>query len=309
MKANWVEMTDQNSGKILVIDDDTIFTETIGILFDQELSVISAETGEEGIAIAQSELPDLILLDIRMPDMDGYETCRQLQANPETAAIPIIFLTIKNDSINEAMGLELGAIDYIAKPIVPQIIKARVKNHLTQKRQRDELENLSVIDALTGIANRRRLEEYLETEWRRAARNKYAISLMMIDIDNFKSFNDTYGHQAGDDCLRHVANAIAASPQRPSDLVARYGGEEFCVVLPDTPKDPALDMAERVRENVKNLAIVHSDSPEYEVVTVSVGVATAMPPDEKIGYKGLIKIADEHLYHAKESGRNRALAS
>ena len=251
-------MTDQNSGKILVIDDDAIFTEKIGILFDQELSVISAETGEEGITIAQSELPDLILLDIRMPDMDGYETCRQLQANPATAAIPIIFLTVKNDSTNEAMGLELGAIDYIAKPIVPQIIKARVKNHLIQKRQRDELENLSAIDALTGIANRRRLDEYLETEWRRAARNKYAISLMMIDIDNFKSFNDTYGHQAGDDCLRHVANAIAASPQRPSDLVARYGGEEFCVVLPDTPKDPALDMAERVRENVKNLAIVHS---------------------------------------------------
>ena len=302
-------MTDQNSGKILVIDDDAIFTEKIGILFDQELSVISAETGEEGITIAQSELPDLILLDIRMPDMDGYETCRQLQANPATAAIPIIFLTVKNDSINEAMGLELGAIDYIAKPIVPRVIKARVKNHLTQKRQRDELENLSVIDALTGIANRRRLEEYLETEWRRAARNKYAISLMMIDIDNFKSFNDTYGHQAGDDCLRHVANAIAASPQRPSDLVARYGGEEFCVVLPDTPKDPALDMAERVRESVENLAIVNSGSPEYDVVTVSVGVATATPPDEKIGYEGLIKIADEHLYHAKESGRNRALAS
>jgi len=305
VEANWLEMTDQKLGKILVIDDDAIVTETIGILFDQELTVSSAETGEDGIAAARSESPDLILLDVRMPDMDGYETCRQLQGDAETAAIPIIFLTAKNDSTDEAMGLELGAIDYITKPIVPQIIKARVKNHLTQKHQRDELENLSAIDALTGIANRRRLDEYLETEWRRAARNKYYISLLMIDIDHFKSFNDTYGHQAGDDCLRDVANAIAASPQRPSDLVARYGGEEFCVVLPDTPENSGLEIAERVRANVEKLAIDHSGSPEYGVVTVSVGVATAAPSNEKISFDGLLKVADEHLYHAKESGRNQ----
>ncbi|MBT3915898.1 MAG: diguanylate cyclase [Rhodospirillaceae bacterium] len=302
-------MAEQKLGKILVIDDDAIVTETIGILFDQELTVLSAASGKEGIAAAQSELPDLILLDVKMPDMDGYETCRQLQGDTETAAIPIIFLTAKNESTDEAMGLELGAIDYITKPIVPQIIKARVKNHLTQKRQRDELENLSAIDALTGIANRRRLDEYLENEWRRAARNKYSVSLMMIDIDHFKNFNDTYGHQAGDDCLRDVAKTIANCPQRPSDLVARYGGEEFCVVLPDTPEDSARDLAERVRANVENLAIKHSGSPDFSVVTVSVGVATAAPSDKETNFDGLIKIADEQLYHAKESGRNQVSVS
>jgi len=302
-------MTEQKLGKILVIDDDAIVTETIGILFDQELTVLSAASGKEGIAVAQSELPDLILLDVKMPDMDGYETCRQIQGDTDTAAIPIIFLTAKNESTDEAMGLELGAIDYITKPIVPQIIKARVKNHLTQKRQRDELENLSAIDALTGIANRRRLDEYLENEWRRAARNKYSVSLMMIDIDHFKNFNDTYGHQAGDDCLRDVAKTIAASPQRPSDLVARYGGEEFCVVLPDTPEDSARDLAERVRANVENLAIKHSGSPDFSVVTVSVGVATAAPSDKETNFDGLIKTADEQLYHAKESGRNQISAT
>tara|TARA_B100000315_G_scaffold259363_1_gene315109 strand:- start:3247 stop:4158 length:912 start_codon:yes stop_codon:yes gene_type:complete len=298
-------MTNQNMGKLLVIDDDAIVTETIGILFDQELTVLSAENGMDGITIAQTELPDLILLDVKMPDMDGYETCRRLQDYQETASIPIIFLTAKNESTDEAKGLELGAIDYIAKPIVPQIIKARIKNHMTQKRQRDELENLSSIDALTGIANRRRLDEYLETEWRRAARNKYSVSLMMIDIDHFKSFNDTYGHQAGDDCLRDVASAIAASPQRPSDLVARYGGEEFCVVLPDTPEESGREIAERVRASVEDLAIKHTGSPEFNVVTVSVGVASAEPANEDFGFYGLIKIADEHLYHAKNSGRNQ----
>ena len=179
-------MSDQSSamqGKILVIDDDPIITETIEILFDSDVTVLSTDNGRDGIALAAEEKPDLILLDVKMPDMDGYETCSELRLNPDIADIPIIFLTIKNESTDEATGLELGAIDYIAKPIVPQIIKARVKNHLTQKRQRDELENLSTIDALTGIANRRRLDEYLDTEWRRATRNKYSLSILMIDSD------------------------------------------------------------------------------------------------------------------------------
>jgi len=299
------DLSPQMNGKILVIDDDPIVAETIEILFDSEITVVSAKNARDGIELAKTEQPDLILLDVRMPEMDGYETCRELRLLPESADIPIIFLTVKNDSTDEAMGLELGAIDYIAKPIVPQIVKARVKNHLNQKRQRDKLENLSSIDALTGIANRRRLDEYLETEWRRAQRNKYAVSLMMIDIDHFKAFNYTYGHQKGDDCLKAVAEAIAIAPQRPSDLVSRYGGEEFCIVLPDTKIDSAMEIAERVRTKVEELSIEHSGSPDHDKVTISVGVATAEPSSDDLSFDSLIEQADKHLYHAKKTGRNK----
>jgi diguanylate cyclase (GGDEF)-like protein len=301
-------MSDQalhTTGKILIIDDDPIVIETIEILFDSNVTVLSAENGADGVKIAAAEEPDLILLDVKMPGTDGYETCQQLQQLPNIADVPIIFLTAKNEATDEAMGLELGAIDYIVKPIVPQIIKARVKNHLAQKHQRDILENLSSIDALTGIANRRRLDEYLETEWRRAQRNKYQISLLMIDIDHFKNFNDTYGHQKGDDCLRAVAKAIADAPRRPPDLTARYGGEEFCVVLPDTSIDSALDIAERARANVEGPKIEHSGSPQYGSVTVSIGVATAEPSSDNSSFDDLIELADKYLYHAKESGRNK----
>ncbi|MBT3991149.1 MAG: diguanylate cyclase [Rhodospirillaceae bacterium] len=301
-------MSDQSSamqGKILVIDDDPIITETIEILFDSDVTVLSTDNGRDGIALAAEEKPDLILLDVKMPDMDGYETCSELRLNPDIADIPIIFLTIKNESTDEATGLELGAIDYIAKPIVPQIIKARVKNHLTQKRQRDELENLSTIDALTGIANRRRLDEYLDTEWRRATRNKYSLSILMIDIDYFKSYNDNYGHQKGNDCLRAVAEAVSLAPRRPSDLVARYGGEEFCIVLPDTELASATEIAERVRQNVAGLEQENSGSPEYGIVTVSVGVATATPSSDDFNFDTLLELADKQLYQAKESGRNQ----
>lgn len=295
----------QTEDVILVIDDDPIVTETIEILFDPEIKVIAAYNGSDGIAMAQEKQPDLILLDVRMPGMDGYETCQQLQLLPDVSHIPIIFLTAKTDSTDEAMGLEMGAIDYIVKPLVPQIIKARVKNQLMQKRQRDELENLSSIDALTGIANRRRLDEYLKTEWRRAIRNKHPISLMMIDIDHFKIFNDTYGHQGGDDCLRRVAEAIAVTARRPADLVARYGGEEFCVVLPETAESPARDFAENLRTGIEDLNIEHKGLTEQSVITVSIGVATAEPGLNDLTYEDLIERADKRLYHAKESGRNQ----
>jgi diguanylate cyclase (GGDEF)-like protein len=299
------EQNSQTEGKILVIDDDPIIMETIEILFDSEITVLGADNGRDGIAIAAAELPDLILLDVKMPDMDGYETYKQLRLNSEISQIPVLFLTVKNESTDEATGLELGAIDYISKPIVPQIIKARVKNHLSQKRQRDKLENLSSIDALTGIPNRRRLDEYLETEWRRAIRNKYSLSILMIDIDHFKNFNDTYGHQVGDDCLRNVAAAISQAPRRPSDLVARYGGEEFCIVLPDTDNTSALDIAERARANVEDLAVDHTGLPDQSVVTISVGVATSKPVSGDLGFDEILNIADKNLYHAKRSGRNQ----
>lgn len=289
---------------ILIIDDDKISIDLIQVLFEDEYQIIGANSAADGMKTALSMKPDLILLDIRMPGMDGYEVCKILRDNPVTTSIPIIFLTAKQEIDDEKQGLELGAIDYITKPIVHDIVKARVRNHLRQKHQHDLLTIQSTTDSLTGIANRRRLDEFLEVEWRRATRSKMIMSLMMIDIDYFKNFNDTYGHAEGDNCLKSVSAEILRNIRRPSDLVARYGGEEFCVVLPETFAGPAAEIAEHIRTNIEGLKIPHSASASSDFVTVSIGVATALPNTDEDAHT-LLEAADKQLYRAKETGRNK----
>jgi diguanylate cyclase (GGDEF)-like protein len=289
---------------VLVIDDDPIVVDILETVFDGDLRILTANNGADGIQKACTENPDLILLDVRMPDIDGYDTCRQLKSMAETADIPLIFLTARIETEDEYKGLELGAIDYIAKPIIPQIVRARIQNHLTMKRQRDQLANMSMIDGLTGIANRRRFDDHMDQELRRAIRNKLPISLLLMDIDDFKAYNDTYGHARGDDCLRAVAQEIRNHLRRPSDLVARYGGEEFAVVLPDTPLEHAIALAEKIRLGIVAMNIPHAKARAASHVTVSIGAAVTTA-DKPLSKSQLIEAADAQLYASKRAGRNR----
>jgi diguanylate cyclase (GGDEF)-like protein len=289
---------------ILIVDDMPTNIEILSKTLGSTYEVLFATNGPDALSIAFDQNPDLVLLDVMMPEMDGYEVCRQLQQDARTRRIPIIFVTALDQEDEETKGLGLGAIDYITKPIRPPIVQARVRNHLELKRYRDFLENLSATDGLTGIANRRRLDECLAIEWRRARRNQTPLSLILLDIDLFKTFNDHYGHLAGDDCLRQLARTLSQCIRRPSDLLARYGGEEFACLMPDTDPEGALLVAQQMWTSFSNLNIPHAYSPVADRVTLSLGVATMIP---LIGQPlfDLIRRADECLYSAKHNGRNQ----
>jgi diguanylate cyclase (GGDEF)-like protein len=291
--------------RILIVDDAPENIKMLAHVLKPNYSVSFAVNGENALKIAASEPPpDLILLDIIMPGIDGYEVCRRLKSDRRTQNIPVIFITSMNEEADETKGLELGAVDYITKPFSMAIVRARVKTHLELKIHRDMLEHLSSLDGLTGIPNRRRFDEYFDAEWRIAVRESSLLSLMMIDIDHFKDFNDEYQHLAGDDCLRRVAKNLAASVRRPGDFVARYGGEEFVAVLPRTDAAGASAVGESMRNNIESLNILHSVSPIRNCVTISVGTAT-LSPSLNISGDMLIKGADDALYQAKKEGRNR----
>jgi len=302
-----LRMTDDQRPKqatILVIDDDRIALDLIMLTFNTTATVLTALNSENGLEIAVNEQPDLILLDTLIQDVDGHEICSQLKSMPETENIPIIILSNSNQVEDELAALDKGAIDFVTKPVEALILKARVANHLFQKRDRDQLKLMSSIDALTEVANRRRFDEYLHLEWRRAVRSRYPISLLMIDIDYFKSYNDTYGHQKGDECLKAVASEIKQYLRRPSDMVARYGGEEFSVILPETPSYSAFSLAKHIWSGVGNLNIEHTGSARVGHLTISIGAATTIP-DEKQSISQFIEISDKNLYKSKNEGRNR----
>jgi diguanylate cyclase (GGDEF)-like protein len=291
---------------VLVVDDApsnlVILTESLRSEFDIRI----ATSGPEALRLVDETPPDLILLDILMPEMDGYEVCRRLKAHPATRNIPIIFLTAKGDVSDETMGLAIGAVDYIVKPVSVPIVQARVRAHVELKRRGDLLETLSLRDGLTGIPNRRRLDDCLERSWRQALRNGTSLALIMADIDYFKAYNDTYGHMAGDECLRAVARTLAGVVKRPGDLVARFGGEEFAIVLEDTTLSGALHLAESMRLAIEALGMENTGSSVSEVVTVTLGAASIIPTPEQHP-DSLLAMADRKLYEAKQAGRNRIL--
>ncbi len=252
---------------VLITDDSPANIEVLCQVLDGEYDVLFATNGPDALAIAFDQSPDLILLDVVMPDMDGYEVCAALKADIRTRDIPVVFVTAMDNDDDETKGLNAGAIDYVTKPIRPAIVRARVRNHLELKRYRDFLENLSSTDGLTGIFNRRRFDETLDREWRRANRNQSPLSLILMDIDLFKPFNDHYGHVAGDECLRRLAQVLPGCLRRASDLAARYGGEEFACLLPDTDADGADKVAGNVRDAVNELNIPHLYSAVADHVT------------------------------------------
>jgi len=299
---------------ILVVDDDTVTRQMIGETMEKEgYKVVEATNGEQCLAVYQRIQPHIILLDAIMPVMDGFTCCIHLQALPRGERTPILMITGLDDKESVDQAFAVGAADYITKPIHWPVLLQRVKRLIQQAQLYQELEavnqelhRLATSDALTQIANRHRFEECLDREWRRMAREKLPLSFILCDLDCFKNYNDTYGHQAGDYCLKAVASAINFCAKRPADLVARYGGEEFAIILPNTNEFGALHVAEEIRDQVSALKIAHAGSNVSQIVTISLGIAS-MIPDHKISASTLIKAADEALYQAKREGRDRAV--
>ena len=294
---------------ILIVDDTPANIHVLAEALREDYRVKVAASGAAVFEIiAKQGTPDLILLDVMMPGMDGYTVCRRLKDDPQTQHIPVIFVTARSESEDEEVGLRLGAMDYIAKPFHLPIVLARVRNHIQLKRKTDLLEKYAMLDGLTGIPNRRRFDETFDIEWKRAQRSGSPLALIMVDIDFFKQYNDHYGHGAGDACLRKVAGTLSAAVTRPGDIVARYGGEEFVVLMPDTDAEGARMIAERIRELVVAQAIPHEASAAAPVVTSSLGAASLIP-DASLVPARLLEIADRRLYFAKAAGRNRVCAS
>ena len=293
-----------NRQSVLIVDDEPANIQIIGDILQDECDLYFARSGAEALRMVEEKAPDLILLDVMMPGMDGFEVCRRLKAAPATQDIPVLFITALGATEDETHGFDVGAVDYITKPVSLPAVRARVRVHLKLKRTEDLLRQSALIDGLTGIANRRRLDEALALEWRRAHRTREPLSVIMADVDVFKSYNDRYGHVEGDVCLRRVAQALAKVVRRPGDLAARYGGEEFVCVLPSTDLDGAMAMAERMRDAVLAQRIAHEGSPVSPWVTLSLGVVAGMATDGH-GLEDLLRLADGLLYRAKAGGRNR----
>ena len=300
---SWTDLA--RNGRILVVDDAMENVQILHQALRDEHEVLFALSGEKALEIALAQQPDLILLDAVMPGMDGYAVCAALEASPRLQDIPVIFVTALSQPEDETRALEAGAVDFISKPFNVAVVRARVRSQLTIKRQADAMRELSMTDGLTGMANRRHFNDRLDAEWRRCARAGMPLSLIMIDIDHFKLYNDRYGHQAGDLCLQQVSAAMKRCAARPQDLLARYGGEEFILLLPQEGPDGAEAVAQRIHDEVRKLALPHEASPTAATVTISMGLATALPPLEPQEANHLIRRADAKLYHAKQTGRDR----
>lgn len=289
--------------RILIVDDIPANIKTLIAVLGDGYEISVATSGAAALEAVAHNTPDLILLDVVMPEMDGYQVCTYLKADPLTQEIPVIFITAKDGDGDERRGLELGAIDYITKPFNPPIVQIRVRNHLELKRHRDILKTLSTVDGLTGIPNRRRFDEFLEQEWLGAIRHQTTFSLILIDIDHFKLYNDNYGHAAGDEALKQVAHTLQEAKGRGTDLVARFGGEEFVCVLPATNAHGAVVIGEQMRQRIAGLAIPHAHSSAADHITISLGIITVEPTLE-MALSGVVEGADTNLYRAKGGGRN-----
>ncbi len=292
---------------LLLVDDEVFDLEVVAGILGSEYELLAARSGEDAIALAGSESVDLILLDVLMPGMSGFEVCHRLKSSARTQDIPILFVTSLDHPDDETKALEMGAIDFVSKPINHAVLRARVRNHVELKRSRDALKTLSLVDGLTGVANRRRFDEALQAEWRRATRVNHTLALVLADVDNFKAYNDSQGHVAGDEVLRSVARCLAMAAARPTDITARFGGEEFAIILPDTDLEGAHSVAERARHLVASLAIPHLKS-DLGIVTISLGVAALKPLPQDRSDR-LVLNADQALYKAKTLGRNQSFSA
>ena len=288
---------------LLIVDDDPNSIHLLADIFNQDYDILFATTGQKALEIASQEKPSLILLDVIMPEMDGYEVCQQLKQNPDTLDIPIIFVTAHSNVTQEIHALEMGAADFISKPFAPGIVKLRVKNQIELRYLQKQLIQLAITDGLTGISNRRNFDQKLFDEWHRAIRMQQSLTVIMIDVDHFKKYNDCYGHQAGDACLEHVAALLMDSCNRNNDFVARYGGEEFAMILPETTTPSVV--IEKLFQILKELAIPHEMS-EFRQITLSAGISIRTPNHDE-NPSVLICEADKALYSAKNLGRNQAV--
>lgn len=296
-------MTQSFKHTVLAVDDCPENLDLIKNTLEPFYHVKVALDGHLALQVAETWQPDLILLDIMLDDMDGYEVCRRLKSSERARNIPIIFLTSKVSESDEIRGFRTGCNDYITKPFSPGIVLTRVKTQIQLKVKTDLLEKLASLDALTEIPNRRAFDNALQRQFNLAQRSEIPLSLLIIDIDHFKQYNDYYGHPSGDECLKQVANCLTQNTQRLGDLVARLGGEEFAIMLPNTDNLAASLRAEQYRELVESLKIPHASFTPYPFVSISVGVAsvTAKRWDH---LSSLMQAADNALYQAKTQGRN-----
>ena len=283
--------------RLLIVDDQPVNIQALHRVFADDCQVLMATDGARALQVCRDRQPDLVLLDVQMPGMDGHELCAELKADPMLRAIPVIFVTAQDRPEDETRALDAGAADFITKPFNPTVVRARVRTQLTIKAQADLLRELAFIDGLTGVHNRRHFDDRFLAETRRAQRTRSPLAVALADVDHFKRYNDALGHLAGDDCLRRVAAALRSCLRRPTDLLARYGGEEFVCLLPDTDLAGAIGVAQLMEETVRGLALPHPGVQGR--VTISLGVAAGIPT------AGLLDAADRALYLAKAAGRSR----
>ncbi|WP_016953981.1 diguanylate cyclase [Catenovulum agarivorans] len=309
MRADDSITTNKNRPCILVVDDQEINSVMLQSALSQLYEVYTASDGSQALEVLNKyhQLIDLVLLDIQMPNIDGYQVLLKIRQTDRFKNIPVIFITGKDSAEDEAKGLELGAMDYIPKPFNMSVVHARIRNQIALKKKSDLLEKLALLDGLTEIPNRRNYDETFIQEWRRAARSNSPISLIMLDIDYFKQYNDNYGHSLGDETLKAVAKCLSDQVMRSGDHVARYGGEEFAIILPNTELRAAASVAEKIRNAILQLAIPHEFSKVSDFVTVSLGVSSTIPTISD-AYTVLQEYADQQLYKAKQAGRNRLVA-
>lgn len=300
-------MSDKQKFKILIVDDERANILSLAQILKPTYDVIVAIDGKSALEAAEKHTPDLILLDVIMPDMDGFEVLVTLKSSDLTRSIPVIFITGLASTEDEEKGFFLGAVDYITKPFKGSIVKARVKTHLQMLGYIRAIEQMGMLDPLTELPNRRGFNSRLQAEWGRAVSEKTPISVLMVDIDKFKDYNDTYGHPQGDILLQAFAEVLMNTLMRKTDYAARWGGEEFIVLLPNTDLNGALTVAESVRANTEANIVPCLDGANT-FVTVSVGVCTKCPTvfDSVVDF---ISEADKALYAAKRSGRNRVCSS
>ena len=288
---------------LLIVDDESANLRVLTHILGDDYQIFTAKNGSSAIEILKELLPDLILLDIVMPEMDGYETLSIIKKTKEIKHIPVVFISGLDSDEYEEKGLALGAADYITKPFSATVVKLRVRHQIQIVNQLRTIENLSMIDQLTNIPNRRCFDNHLDVEWKQAVREQLPISLLMIDLDRFKNLNDTYGHLQGDIVLKAVASILTASLKRPADFTARWGGEEFTVLLPNTHLEGAIEVAETIRAEIENTAIPFSDGTKVNI-TVSIGVTSAKP-DLYSSVYAFFSNVDKALYMAKDAGRNK----
>lgn len=293
---------------LMIVDDYQSNLQAMVGLFEFHYDVVLKDNAKDAINYAIQEEVDLILLDVDMPRMNGYDACSVLKSNPLTEHIPIIFVTAAGNDEDEEKGLLLGAVDYVVKPVNLSILRARVKNQMELIYYRKQLEILSTIDGLTGVPNRRQLDTIVLQHYASTIRFGHSMVFLMIDIDDFKAYNDTYGHAQGDECLKQVAQTILSLKRRETDVVGRYGGEEFAVSLQDTDIEGGLVFASEILNSVRKLNIEHRGNVDHKIVTVSIGLAVFKAKHEnhkEMTLDELVQQADEQLYYAKHKGKNR----
>jgi diguanylate cyclase (GGDEF)-like protein len=288
---------------ILIVEDEVINIHSLSRILRGTARLCFAKTGKQALELAEKLAVEMVLLDIMLPDINGFEVCKELKNNPATAKCTVVFVTALDSDEEEAHGLRMGAMDYIKKPFNPTIVRERVQNLLNLTLAYRELEELSTTDFLTGVFNRRYFMEIATTELKRHQRHAKITSILMLDIDHFKDVNDTYGHSVGDQALRHLVK-ICRDNLREEDIFARYGGEEFCALLPETDASTAKEVAERLRYNIESTPMELDEQLLH--LSVSIGLS-GIDARQETDIEPWLERADQAMYRAKEQGRNRVV--